>query len=124
MSKCDMCDKKTYSRIGEYVNGKHMMLCDECYKKRHYEIIEKNLESVKTPNHFKYWDRGDMSDAFWLHLGKYRKHPNQKSLSVIKNAWYWACHDNHGLSSSFAHALEWCGINLFTELERTDLPAE
>ena len=122
MSKCDMCNKETCVRIGSNVNGKHMDLCSECHKKNHYETIEKNLESVDKPYHFRGWDHGDMSDAFWLHLGRYKKHPNQKSLSIIKNAWYWACHDSHGLSSSFTHALDWCGIDLFKELKRTDLP--
>ena len=122
MAKCDMCKKETYGRIGADVNGKHMMLCSECYNKNKYETIERRLEKVERPFHFKDWDHGDMSDAFWLHLGRYQKHPNQKSLSVMKNAWYWACHDSHGLSSSFTHALDWCGIDLFAELERKDLP--
>ena len=122
MSKCDMCKKETYGRIGADVNGKHMYLCGKCYDKNKYETIERNLEKVEKPYHFRDWDHGDMSDAFWLHLGRYQKHPNQKSLSVMKNAWYWACHDSHGLSSSFSHALKWCGIDLFTELKRTDLP--
>lgn len=122
MAKCDMCKKETYSRIWNTVNGQSMALCHECHEKHHYETIETNLETVEKPYHFKEWDHGDMSDAFWLHLGIYKKRPNKKSLSVMKNAWYWACHASHGLSSSFTHALEWCGIDLFTELERTDLP--
>ena len=122
MSKCDMCNKETWSRISADVNGKHMMLCSECHEKNHYATIETNLQSVEKPYHFKDWDHGDMSDAFWLHLGIYNKRPNKKSLSVMTNAWYWACHASHGLSSSFSHALKWCGIDLFAELERKDLP--
>lgn len=124
MGMCDMCKCETYSRIGATVDGKHVYLCHECYDKHHYATIETNLKSVEKPYHFKEWDHGDMSDAFWLHLGKYKKHPNKKSLSVMKNAWYWACHASHGLSSSFTHALDWCGIDLFKELKRTDLPEE
>lgn len=124
MSKCDMCNKETNTRIAKTINGKLMCICLECREKHHYETIEANLENVDKPYHFKDWDHGDMSDAFWLHLGIYKKRPNQKSLSVMKNAWYWACHASHGLSSSFTHALEWCGIDLWKELKRTDLPEE
>jgi hypothetical protein len=117
-----MCKKEVNISSYKEVDGKYVTLCLECSKKHHYEIIERNLEAVEKPYHFKEWDHGDMSDAFWLHLGIYKKRPNKKSLSVMKNAWYWACHASHGLSSSFTHALKWCGIDLFTELERTDLP--
>ena len=121
---CYICKKEISGSRLEKIDGKLVDLCFECSKKHKYATIEANLKSVKQPNHFKDWDHGDMSDAFWLHLGRYQKHPNQKSLSVMKNAWYWACHASHGLSSSFTHALEWCGIDLFKELKRTDLPEE
>lgn len=124
MSKCDMCKKETWSRIGADVNGEHMMLCHECHEKHHYETIEANLKFVEKPYHFKDWDHGDMSDAFWYHLGIYKKRPNKRSLSIMTNAWYWACHASHGLSSSFTHALDWCEIDLFAERKRTDLPEE
>lgn len=122
MAICYMCKQKTNISIGAKIDGDLVDLCPECSKRYHYATIETNLEFVEKPSHFKDWDHGDMSDAFWLHLGRYKKHPNQKSLSVMKNAWYWACHASHGLSSSFTHALDWCGIDLFEELERTDLP--
>ena len=124
MAKCDMCKCETNNRIWETINGKAIGLCWNCHEKHHYETIETNLKSVEKPYHFKEWDHGDMSDAFWLHLGKYKKHPNKKSLSVMLNAWHWACHDSHGLSSSFKHALKWCGIDIYVEAERTDLPEE
>ena len=122
MMTCHMCKKETDIASVVKIDGKYVDLCPKCEEKHHYETIEENLKSVEKPNHFKGWDHGDMSDAFWHHLGIYQKHPNQKSLSVMKNAWYWACHDSHGLSSSFTHALKWCGIDLFKEMKRTDLP--
>lgn len=30
----------------------------------------------------------------------------------------WACHDNHGISNSFYHALKWAGIDLYTEQKK------
>lgn len=122
MAVCYMCKKEVNMSSYKEVDGKLVSLCLECSKQHHYETIERNLEKVDKPNHFKDWDHGDMSDAFWLHLGIYKKRPNKKSLSVMKNAWYWACHASHGLASSFTHAFKWCGIDLFTELDRTDLP--
>lgn len=122
--KCYICKKEICGSRLETIDGKLVDICSECSKKRRYATIETNLQSVEKPYHFKDWDHGDMSDAFWLHLGRYQKHPNQKSLSVMKNAWFWACHASHGLSSSFTHALDWCGIDLFKELKRTDLPEE
>lgn len=122
MATCDMCKKETYGRIWNTIDGKSVALCRECHDKHHYETIEANLESVEEPCHFKDWDHGDMSDAFWLHLGRYKKHPNRKSLDVMINALFWANHDSHGLSSSFHHALKWCGIDIWAENKRTDLP--
>ena len=122
--KCELCNKQINIAYMKKVNGKIIHLCNECSDKLHYESIERELESVENPRDFKDWDNGDMSDAFWLHLGKYKKRPNRKSLSVMKLAFLWACHADHGLSSSFYHAFKWCGIDLFAELDRTDLPEE
>lgn len=119
---CYMCNKQiNYSRSRK-VDGKWVDLCNECAEKLHINHIEEKLQTVNHPRDFKEWDMGDMSDAFWLHLGKYKNHPNKRSLSIMNIAFCWACHADHGLSSSFYHALKWCGIDLAAEFERTDLP--
>ena len=121
---CEMCGKQTDFYTIRSVNGKSINICSECDDNLHYQAIEQKLESVKEPRDFKCWDNGDMSDAFWLHLGKYKKQPNKKSISIMKLAFLWAAHADHGLSSSFYHALKWCGIDLFREAGRTDLKEE
>lgn len=119
---CPMCKKETSISSSAKIDGNFVSLCLECSKKHHYATIETNLESVEHPSHFRDWDMGDMSDAFWMHLGKYKNHPNKRSLTIMRLAFLWACHADHGLSSSFHHALEWCGIDLNKERKRTDLP--
>lgn len=101
---------------------KYDYLCDKCNNNIYMERIESDLENVSKPVDFKSWEKRDMSEAFWIHLGKYKKCPNQKSLDVIYTAYLWACHDDHGLSNSFRHAMKWCGIDLLTEIRRKDLP--
>ena len=70
--KCYICKKEICCSRLEKIDGKLVDICFECSKKRKYATIETNLESVERPYHFKDWDHGDMSDAFWLHLGKYQ----------------------------------------------------
>lgn len=121
---CHMCKQETNISSVTKIDGSFVNLCPECSKKHHYTTIETNLESVKEPRNFKDWDMGDMSDAFWMHLGKYKNHPNKRSLTIMRLAFLWACHADHGLSSSFHHALDWCGIDLYAEIKRTDLPEQ
>ena len=78
------------------------------------KVVERG-ESIKAESDFKSWDHKDLSELFWIHLGKYVKEPNEHSLRLIELAWYWAVHDNKALSNSFSHALKWAGIDLFTE---------
>lgn len=47
--------------------------------------------------------------------GRYVKEPNPESLNYMDMAFRWACHDSHGLSNSFSHALKWAGIDLWAE---------
>lgn len=119
---CPMCKKETSISSHEKIDGNYVSICIECSKKHHDATIEKRLESVERAHHFKDWDGRDLSDAFWMHLGKYKNYPNRRSLDIMRSALLWACHADHGLSSSFHHALKWCGIDLYAEIERTDLP--
>lgn len=96
-----------YSSIGP--------LCDACRKKRREERVLEKSESVKEPSDFKDWDSGDMSELFWIHLGRYIKEPNPTSLTFIELAYRWACHDSHGLANSFKHAMDWAKIDLYAE---------
>ena len=45
---------------------------------------------------FSEWRHGDMSELFWMHLGKYVKVPNERSVTLMLMAFRWACHDNQG----------------------------
>lgn len=120
--KCEFCGKHTRSYSRKWIDGNPFIICDECQKKEKAEKIERDLEAVKNPEDFKTWKKADMSEAFWVHLGRYKKKPNKRSLEVMYVALLWAYHDDHGLSNSFSHALKWCGIDLFAEQQRKDLP--
>lgn len=82
------------------------------------ERVEKAGDSVQKPGDFESWDGGDLSELFWIHLGRYVKEPNKHSLHVMEMAMLWACHDSHALANSFAHALKWAGIDIDVEWDR------
>lgn len=97
-------------------------LCHECYEKASMEEIDRRAEYVKEAKDFKEWNGRDLSEIFWIELGRYQKYPNKRSINLMKMAYMWAMHDNHTLSNSITHALEWCKIDIFKESRRTDLP--
>lgn len=109
MEKCVDCGEHAYTRYG----GTY--LCKDCRKRREQERIIKKSETLISPGDFKTWDSGDMSELFWIHLGRYVKEPNAESIKYMTMAFLWACHDNHGIANSFRNALKWAGIDLFTE---------
>lgn len=120
--KCYFCGEHTItSRYCKETEG-YVPICDDCEDRRDRAKIEEQLKSVHRASDFKDWKKRDMSEAFWIHLGKYQKHPNKHSLAIIRRAYLWACHDDHGLSNSFYNAMKWCKLDLSTESERTDLP--
>ena len=113
MDNCIDCGNKTntyYSGIGP--------LCKDCYKKRDHEKILKAYENVTKCSDFKDWKGRDLSELFWIHLGKYVKEPNAKSFEVMEMAYRWACHADHGLSNSFRNAMNWAGIDLLTDWKK------
>ena len=112
MGACKDCGKSTCTRYGKY-NGEY--LCDECLDKRDELWVLEKSKTLKEISDFQTWDSGDMSELFWIHLGRYAKEPNPDSLNYMYMAFLWACHDNHGISNSFSHALKWAGIDLFAE---------
>lgn len=110
MEPCVMCGKPTYTIVSGIGH-----LCKECREvEKQKRIIEKS-KTLTTCSDFKTWDHGDMSELFWIHLGRYVKEPNPESLNYMDMAYRWACHDSHGLSNSFSHALKWAGIDLWAE---------
>ena len=119
--KCEYCGKETNTILVVCSGGKRQHVCHDCAKQMREEKIEAALMSVSKAADFSSWKREDMSEAFWMHLIRYQKHPNKHSLSVMRTAFLWACHDDHGLSNSFAHALDWCGIDFFEEMTK-ELP--
>lgn len=84
--------------------------------------IEDRLECITKSSDFKSWSKEDFSESFWIILAHYQKHPNRKDLNMLWTIFCWACHDDHGLSNSFRHALQWCKIDLNVESDREDLP--
>lgn len=122
MDNCVYCGAQSYSSSYVKEMGGYVVLCKLCRKKLKQKDIEEKLKDVSRASDFKSWSKEDMSEAFWIHLGKYQKAPNRESLVVMYRALLWAHHDDHGLSNSFSHALEWCGINIDVEWERKDLP--
>jgi recombinational DNA repair protein (RecF pathway) len=121
MSSCSHCGT---TKATTWTTFERKVVCWECWEKLRKEKILMAGDGIKQTSDFKDWDMGDMSELFWLHLGKYQKNPNKKSLSLMYSAFLWACHADHGLSNSFDNALKWCKIDLFSELQRTDLPNE
>ena len=109
--KCELCGEKTCCTTTlRCDDGVVRDVCDECYDKKKRERISKICDSVVEPSSFQGVRKEDLSECFWTHLGIYAKHPNKKSLGVIHMAFLWACHDDHGLSNSFLHAMEWADV--------------
>ena len=123
-SSCVFCGKKSFTSIWIDEHGCYETVCSECMTKREHIKIEKELQKINCASDFKSWKKEDMSEAFWMHLIEYQKRPNKRSLSIMRTAYLWACHDDHGLSNSFYNALNWCGIDFFVEQKRTDIPEE
>ena len=113
MHDCIRCGAPTYT----FVSGIGH-LGKECRDKANQERVLEKSKTLTKCSDFKEWDSGDMSELFWIHLGRYVKDPNPESLNYMEMAYRWACHDNHGISNSFRHALKWAGIDLWTESKR------
>lgn len=110
--KCTNCGEETYVTYSSYGS---IPLCSSCYEKREHTRLEEKSCDVKEASDFSKWRHCDMSELFWVHLGKYINEPNEHSLSLISMAFRWACHDNGGLANSFRNALKWAKIDLYTE---------
>ena len=115
MAKCVDCGAETHTMWGSFG---YIHLCLDCHKKRNQEQIIEKSHDLKECSDFKTWDSGDMSELFWIHLGRYVKEPNPESLKYMDMAYRWACHDSHGLSNSFSNALKWAGIDLYAERDK------
>ena len=115
MRECEDCGCEAFATWGSFGGAR---LCYPCAEKRKQaQVIEKSAE-IQHSYDFKTWDHGDMSELFWIHLGRYVKNPNAESINYMYMAYLWACHDSHGLSNSFTHAMKWAGIDLYKELNR------
>lgn len=109
---CVDCGGQTCTSYGKYGGA---ALCSNCYQKRYQSELNERSNCVNEPSDLSTWKSTDMSELFWMHLGKYVKDPNERSLVIMSMAYRWACHDNHGLANSFSNAMKWVGINLLTE---------
>ena len=112
--KCADCRGQTYVTYTSYGS---VPLCDDCYELREQARLEESSHNVKEASDFSKWKHSDMSQLFWVHLGKYVKEPNEHSISLMYMAYRWACHDNVGLANSFRNALKWANIDLYKERE-------
>ena len=115
MEKCVDCGKYTYTIWGDCGC---VYLCSDCHDKRNQAKIIERSRTLKDCTDFKDWDSGDMSELFWIHLGRYVKEPNPESLKYMEMAYRWACHASHGLSNSFHNAMKWAGIDLYAEQDK------
>lgn len=113
--ECIDCGKYTYTIYGEHGN---IALCKDCANKRYKSKIEEKSIGIKKASDFSDWKHGDMSELFWIHLGKYIKEPNEHSITLMFMAYRWACHDNSGLANSFHNALKWAKIDLYAEQQK------
>lgn len=113
MEICAWCNRGiTLSSIG----SKGKTFCSvSCLKAFNQNRIERAAEGIKDACDFKDWSKHDLSEIFWIHLGRYVNHPNKHSLSLMRSALSWANHDDHGLSNSFRHALAWAKIDIWKE---------
>lgn len=114
MRVCPSCGKES----DVWYSCDKASICASCYRVAERSRILASGEAVQKSSDFSSWRHRDLSELFWLHLAEYRKNPNPRSLSLIAIAYRWACHDNHALANSMAHALEWCEIDLIAEQER------
>lgn len=114
MENCPVCGIQ--SSCWTTFNGDK--ICFDCAQKAHTEELVTLAATVDSPVGFKSWSGCDLSELFWVHLARYQKQPTQESAEIIYRISRWAAHDNHTLSNSIFHALKWCGIDLYTELER------
>lgn len=115
MAHCTDCHVYTYTHYAKYGN---IPLCAECAAKRNQAEIEEKSKSLQKASDLAAWSHSDMSELFWMHLGRYIKSPNEHSLHMMIMAKRWANHDNHGLANSFEHALKWAKIDLYAEEEK------
>lgn len=113
--KCADCGENTYVTYSSYGS---IPLCDSRYERREHKKLEEKSVEIKDVTDFAGWKHRDMSELFWLHLGKYIKKPNEHSIALMYMAYRWACHDNVGLANSFHHALKWANIDLYGEMEK------
>lgn len=113
--ECVDCGKYTYSINEKYG---YIPLCDDCADKRLQAELDEKSRSIQKASDFSEWRHGDMSELFWMHLGKYVKEPNEHSVTLMLMAFRWTCHDNQGLANSFRNALKWAKIDLYAEQEK------
>jgi hypothetical protein len=118
---CEICKKATWSATSyRKCNIRYDTVCWDCHDKLEAERIGKMCDTITEAADFKGQSKSDLSECFWTHLGIYQKHPNKKSFNLLKRAWLWAVHDDHGLANSFHHALEWVGIDIWHMPEGID----
>ena len=113
MERCNWCNKPI--TLSSIESKNEIFCCFDCYKASKQNKIEIAAKDIEKPVDFKGWSKDDLSEIFWIHLGRYVKRPNKYSLSLMQRAYSWAMHDDHGLSNSFRHALDWAKIDIWKE---------
>lgn len=109
MEPCKFCGALTYSSE---------LICPECRRKIKQEEVLNRSTEVKKCSDFKSWSGRDLSEIFWIHLGRYVKESNPESLNYMNMAVAWARHADGGLANSFSNALLWAGLDLWEETRK------
>ena len=113
MEVCEACGKTITDGS---IHSKYGVVCSgACYDHLREKKLEAAAKVIEKPSDFEEWEGQNMSEIFWIHLGKYVTRPNKYSLSLMRNAYSWAMHANHGLSNSFRNALKWAKIDIWRE---------
>lgn len=113
MIVCNKCKKS----VAVYTGLKGNQVCMDCHKKIQTEALLERSQSVEKAEHLRDWSERDQSELFWITFVEYKKKPTLKGIELINRIFLWACHANHCLSNTIHNVFDWCGMDLWTELE-------
>lgn len=111
---CSKCGKDVSVYTGPVGNK----ICLDCKKQQETADILRRAEDIQRADHLRDWKERDQSELFWLTFIEYRKNPTLKGIELISRIFLWACHANHTLSNTICNVFDWCGMDLWVELDR------
>lgn len=114
MIKCNRCGKSV--SVFTRVDGNEV--CMDCYHEIQTQQLLERAEEIKKAEHLRDWSERDQSELFWLTFIEYQKTPSLRGIELISRIFLWACHANHTLSNTINNVFKWCGMDLWTELDK------